>query len=856
MRLLIILITFSRFVNGFTQVYENFSDGDFSTNPAWSGSTSDFLINTSRQLQTNQSIANTSFLTTAHGLSTLDDIEWTFKVKQSFSPSASNFGRFYLTASTTDPTSNPDGYFIQFGEAGSMDAVRLFKQESGTATQICEGPTGAIATSFEIKVKVKRATNGDWSLYTDDTGGTNFQLHQTSNDPSYLLGANVIWQCTYTASNAKKFYLDDLYVGPEFVDVSAPVLLSASFTSNISLKAVFNESLDEATANNVSNYGLQPFQSIASAVVNALNPTEVDLTLSFPLQNGTEYTFFASNMKDLAGNDTTMQSLNFTYLISEEPEKGDVIINEIMADPTPVAGLPEYEFVEVYNRSQKYFDTKEWKLGDASSLGTLSPTILGPGEYILLVSNAALSEYPEGTGVSSFPSINNGADDIILTDSTGEILDRLSFNDDWYQSTIKKEGGYSLERIQPFLVCSSSQNWTASNHANGGTPKDQNSVFSNQPDTIAPTIEKVTVLGNDGLQILFSEPIDSLNWMNASVTTSPELTILNRYASTQFVEDVLIQFAENLIPSQYYNLIINGITDCSTNGQNLKKDFILGELPQIGDLGLNEILFNPKDDGKDYVEVNNVSQKVLNLKGLRFGRIVGDTIQYTAGLPSDYLLSPNELVVFTEDSVIVKEQYQMHGDGNFVILDLPSYDNDSGTVILAVGEMRLDEVSYFEEWHFKLLDSKDGKALERINPFLETNRADNWHTASEAVGFGTPGLSNSQFRLTEKKSVFTLENMVISPDNDGFEDVLLVTYSMKEVNVLLNVSMYDEAGRMIRKLKRNELVGANGSFVWDGLTEDGLKASIGKYVLYAEFFSTEGTLLNQWKKAVIVAGKI
>ena len=62
----------------FGQITEDFSDGDFSSNPTWSGTTADYIINPSFELQLNNSIAGTSYLSTAHGLATLDSKEWSF----------------------------------------------------------------------------------------------------------------------------------------------------------------------------------------------------------------------------------------------------------------------------------------------------------------------------------------------------------------------------------------------------------------------------------------------------------------------------------------------------------------------------------------------------------------------------------------------------------------------------------------------------------------------------------------------------------------------------------------------------------------------------------------------------------
>ena len=69
----VFIITFSQL---FSQISDDFSDGNFTANPVWSGTTGDYQINGSFQLQLNNSIAATSYLSSPHGLATLDNKEW------------------------------------------------------------------------------------------------------------------------------------------------------------------------------------------------------------------------------------------------------------------------------------------------------------------------------------------------------------------------------------------------------------------------------------------------------------------------------------------------------------------------------------------------------------------------------------------------------------------------------------------------------------------------------------------------------------------------------------------------------------------------------------------------------------
>ena len=53
------------------QVSETFSDGDFTNDPVWVGNTADWIVNATGQLQSNNSVANSSFyLSTVNTMAT------------------------------------------------------------------------------------------------------------------------------------------------------------------------------------------------------------------------------------------------------------------------------------------------------------------------------------------------------------------------------------------------------------------------------------------------------------------------------------------------------------------------------------------------------------------------------------------------------------------------------------------------------------------------------------------------------------------------------------------------------------------------------------------------------------------
>lgn len=840
----------------FGQITEDFSDGDFSSNPTWSGTTADYIINPSFELQLNNSIAGTSYLSTAHGLATLDSKEWSFWTKQSFSPSSGNYGRVYLTASNSDLTTDPDGFYLQLGEAGTADAIRLFKCQSGVHTELLAGTPAQIATSFEIGVRVVRDASANWSVFVDDAGGTNYVLAGTVNDATALLGTHFGFFSEYTVSNSDNFYHDDIYIGDEIVDTNPPVLVSATAVNANQIDVLFDEAVDQATAETLGNYDIQPFLSATSALVDGTNPALVHLVPTTALINGSSYTLFTDLIEDLSGNPSTQQSVDFMYLVAENPLPGDIAINEFLCDPTPQVGLADAEFVELYNLSSKIFNVQDWKLGDATSDGTIQNGWLLPGEYIVLTATANVDSFTVATAVTSFPSLNNSGDNIVIRDNNGVVLDSITYSDSWYNDENKDGGGYTIERINPNDPCTDFSDWSASNDALGGTPGAQNSIFDSTPDTSAPALNQLIALAPNYLEIYFTEGMDSLSLVNALVSVTPTLTIQNIYVSGEHPSMFTIQFNENFIASQVYNLELDNVSDCWLNTTNISGNFALPETAVAGDIIINEILFDPLTGGSDWVELYNNSNKLIDLFNWELATFDDDTIGGNAQITTHFVLYPGEYVVITEDENQIIQNYPAAVVGRFIENDVPSFTNDSSTVYIIQGNEVIDRVAYTEDWHFQILDNTDGKSLERLDPNGISTDSDNWHTAAEAIGFGTPGGENSQLNPVVNGGNFTFESETISPDNDGYEDKLQVNYQMEAPGMVGKFVIYDDRGRLVKEVFSSELLASEGVFTWDGIRTDGTKASIGTYIAIFEAYDIQGAVVFAGKKAFVVAGKL
>jgi hypothetical protein len=201
--------------------------------------------------------------------------------------------------------------------------------------------------------------------------------------------------------------------------------------------------------------------------------------------------------------------------------------------------------------------------------------------------------------------------------------------------------------------------------------------------------------------------------------------------------------------------------------------------------------------------------------------------------------------------------YIQHGINNFIEADLPSYNNDSGTVYLLRVDSAISEFfAYNEDMQFPLLSTVDGVSLERLDVARDVNDMGNWHSAAETVGFGTPGLQNSQYYPTlGAMGEVNTDPEIFSPDNDGYNDILNINFSFTEPGLVGTIRIYDANGRDVKELVTNELLGLTGTFTWDGTTDKGEKARIGAYVILFEAFNISGDV-SRHKLTTILGGRL
>ncbi len=833
------------------QFSDNFSDGNFTSNLVWEGEPTEFIINAAGELQLNAPDAGNSILMTKAKFPYA--AVWEFKTRLEFAPTTANLLRIWLVANSL--SNDSDGYYLEIGETGSTDALRLYRRQNNVATLIGTGIAGEVATDpTDIRVQISRTATGNWTAMMGTNGGA-LTPQFTTNDNALAIDGNKWFgfYCLYTATRKDKFFFDDITVKADSSDTEPPVYVSTQVIDNKTVALQFNEPLDSISAVTLANYMLGIGIAPAAATWSSSQADRVVLTFANSFVNGATNTLQCTNLRDWLGNTAATQQQEFLFLLEESAAEFDIVINEIMHNPSPGQGLPESaEWVEILNRSNKYIRLSQLSIADASSTPKPLPDyLLKPDSVLVLCSSSAAALLTPFTAnvrsITSFPTLNDDLDKVILTNQQGLEIDKITYFDSWHTDVTKRDGGWSLERINPDLVCLGSQNWQSCPQLPGGSPGKKNFAYSTAPDEIAPTPFEVNVVNANVLLVTFSEGMEmsALSSPNNYIFT-PDLDIANITPVGDNRAKATITLSTPMQLKTVYELTFSpNLTDCSGNSLSPDSKFVFGvpEKPAAGDILVNELLFNPSTGGSRFVELYNKSDKIFYWNGFYLANYAKSTTGVK--IINDRLFLPGDYYVFTTDRTNIIERFQDVREGRVFTQLLPSLDDSDGNITLywsdGASSITMDSFNYSVDLHNKLLSigDREGVSIERIRFDAPTNNTNNW---TSAANNGTPTQPNSQQSAVQPNSddLITLSSSHVSPDGDGVEDYLDILFNLQKPGYSATATIYDAEGIPVKKILKQELAGVQGALRWDGDADDGSKIRPGIYILFMEIFSADG----------------
>lgn len=766
----LLLIVFYPFAL-FSQFTDDFSDGNFTENPEWFGDTDNFIVNENLELQLyDEAQSGPSFLVTESRA--IEDASWEFLVKFNFNPTSANYANVYLVSNNSNLSEPLNGYYVMLGNTNKH--VSLYRQTGTTKTRIIEGTHGRLNSDpVEVRVKVTRDIDGNWTLLSDTLGGTNYYTEGSVFDDTFYRTNYFGVQCVYTSTRWDKFFFDDFVVtGDPYLDTIAPSLISHEIVDSENIILNFDEPLDEESALNTSNYLINNGIGNPELVsfYNSDN-SSILLELSIPLQSPNNYILHYQNISDLEGNVAPNASIEFSYF---EVEPGMVVINEFMKRDHESTALPFPKYIELHNTSDFFVDISDWKFR-SRYLRTIPAHVMSPGEYLILCEPDGYDFFidflqnPENnTENAELLLIENGLwmyvseGSITLYDQDENIMDFVPYNDTYYAGTGKEGGGWSLEKIDPNNHCGTIENWKASEDPRGGTPGFINSVDAPNLDTIPPKVVFVDITAGNEITVHFSQRViaeDALNIENYEVVPDYGNPILAIEHSTND-KAYILQFPFSFMPNVEYTLIVENISDYCDNVLEYQEIEFLVFNPEPFDVLITEIMMKPSPvvqlPDAEYIEIYNRTEYDINMADWIF--TAGST---SRSLPFSVLPSKSYAVLCHENN-----QHLFSDVENVIgISGFPSIANTGTTLSLQFsnGEY-IHTVTYSNTWIKENFKREGGWSLEMIDTNNPCEGEANWRESVDSRG-GTPGEENSiKGNNPDIISPFPIAAEAIAPD--------------------------------------------------------------------------------------------
>ena len=559
---------------------------------------------------------------------------------------------------------------------------------------------------------------------------------------------------------------------------------------------------------------------------------------------------------------------------------GRMIITEMMPDPTPSVGLPEAEYIELWNPGPDPVPLLGWviQVGDKKrALGTVKISELPAGGFLLLCSESSARlfeevvslQHPNGSvhPLDSWPVLPNTGARVTLITPDGCIMHSVEYAPENWIDALKANGGWSLELIDPDQYCRD-DNWAVSMNPRGGTPGEINSVTGHLPPGEPPHLIRAMLLPDNRFGLRFSGQVDPLlspskiNCMLYPGALSAPMVVDPGLGSTMLCFELPDQIDTAL---RYKIQLDQPIYNCS--GQMALAESLVLAFPQppgFGDIIINEIMFDPCEGEPEWIELYNRSEKVIEIADLIIakGYIESEENQEVIVtnysnqqnlpfqlLPNSYcILSPSSLHCHPCESrdLLNHEQCNVSRDllERVTVLrkDLPALSNSPTTLVLMdQHQQEIDRALYSPDMHYFLIRETKGVSLERISPESSGYNQQNWFSAANG---NSAGGQNSN-TANESPEIVAGEFQWIN--KPGIP--VVVTYSFPDPGWFARIWIYDRFGHPVREVSGGAVIPREGVIQWNGLSDRQTPQPADIYVMVVDYMHPDGRR-GRWRSAI------
>jgi hypothetical protein len=709
------------------------------------------------------------------------------------------------------PYLTPDGGFPTLNNSG--DEIRIFDPFNTLIDSLFYSSTWGIDQGISLEKYYPNDSShiqGNWAPSTSLSGFTIGAPNAVT--PAIING---------TLLSENIYYSPSIPSETDEVIMSIPILNSGTSIFSGMVQVFFNNVMINQAAINSGNIGDTVLVDIS---IGTFNSGFNEMSLSLIVEND-------ENENDNTGLDT----LKIRYPF------GTILINEFMSAPNN----DQSEFVELF--AFRNLNMVEWSISDNHLDPVLLNTIsVSSGDFIVVLSDSNMMDILDGNAhlffPFNFPSLNNSGDGIYLFDHTESVIDSLNYDTDWPLTSER-----STEKIRQSYTSNGSSNWLLADENISMTPGANNSVM---------------VLDVDGMIILDSitySPIppypDSVVTILIPIVNAGVESFDGTFSIEMYDDEIgdgtipIISMGDTIIIESKIVSSISGLHSISIildivddgNYENNIATFLLPVRYLFGSVLVNEFFPLPDSTESEFVEI--IPQTNVNINNWTIRDLGG-----AKGVLPNLDISAFTYCLITDDSSFL----DIIPDTSILILPgngLPGLNNSSETIyILDHTESVIDSLQYNENW--ALMDSR---SVEKYRITDTSNEPNNWGISVGEAG-KTPGFQNSLFfsDLPSKGRV-TISPDPFSPDGDGIDDELTITYSLPYLGAAIRWEIIDMAGRVIAKPYYNYQVGQNGKLKWNGKRDNGKSARIGIYVMKISFQDVASTQSWETVKTVVLA---